>query len=179
MKKILSLVAALSFSVTVFANQTSVTVINGTTTNLFTGGGFITQLILVAPTSTNATGLLYDSPTNAMSYAVGPYTNIISYLTNDATLKQYYYTNYFNVVTTLTNSTTTSPGFTAGNVPETLVDLTNVTAIYTNAYPSYSMGAAGNSVPTIVAPNLSIIRGAWFTNSGAQPFSVTAIWTPR
>lgn len=179
MKKFLIIsLASLVLSLSALANQVSLTVVPATMTNLFTGYGKITSIVLVAPTATNAVGILVDTPTNSITYTSVGYTNLISYITNVVTYPQYFYTNYYGVVTTLTNQTTTSPGQVAG-AAYALVDVTNIVSAFTNSYPLYTMGVAGNLTTVINPANVNIIRGAWFTNSGAQPFSVTLTWTPQ
>lgn len=165
-KLILSTILAIGLSFGAFANTASVTVVPGTMTNLFTGSGKITRIFVTATTSTNAAGLMVDSPTNTTAYTTLPYTNTVSYITN----QPYIWTNYFGVLNTNANS--------SGN-NFVLVDAPNVVGQATNNYISYGLNAAGNSTITVADPNINIVRGAWFTNTGVGTLTVLLQYTQQ
>ena len=134
-KSILSLAITLGLAVSSYGQSTTLSqmVLAGTMTNLSIGPFRVNQIII---TSTNtSTGQLVDSTTNSLVYVLPAYTNTISYLTNSAGLatngsyNQFFYTNYYGVVTYITNST--------GSSPLVQVDVTNnVVSSQTNSLPS-------------------------------------------
>jgi hypothetical protein len=165
-KYILTTIVALGLSFSALADVATVTVIPATYTNLFTGYGRITSMLITATTGTNVTATMYDTPTNSFSYVVPAYTNTISYLTNYPAV----YTNYFGVTTTLTNST--------GGTNYVLVDVPNTVAQTTNNYVSYGLAAPASTTVTVPSPGINMMRGAWITNTSASGImSVTVVFT--
>lgn len=146
-------------------------VLAGTMTNLITGSFNVKTITIV---STNASsGLLVDSFTNSTVYTTAAYTNIIYALTNAfnlATNGQYgdfFYTNYFGVVTTLTNSPGTPGQF-------VLVEITNSVGPQTLSLPSTVVGTGSSTPVTIANLNQNYYRGIWVTNTSATAsFTIT------
>lgn len=134
----------------------SVTVPPGGMSNLVANPCRVSQMVITATTSTNATGLVLDSVIPALSTNTLAYTNTISYGTNLI----WGYTNYFGVITSLTNFA--------------LVDVTN-NVVPTNVfyYPSMPVAAIGNSSSTIANLNQTFVRGIEVTNGGVGNLNVT------
>jgi len=174
MKKILLISLISAVSLISKADTASVNSLPGTMTNIFTGYGVVTTITVTSLTSTNTQGLLVDAPTNSLGYATLAYTNVLSYITNLTTNPggggmQPNYTNYFGVVTTLTNS--------SGNL-FVLVDVTNSVPAASNNWVTYGIGSAGSASTTIPSANINIIRGLWFTNtsSGTGPSTISVTY---
>jgi len=143
------------------------TVPSATFSNLYSGAFKVNQIIVTS--TNNATGLLVDSITNSTTYVLGAYTNTATYLTNAASYavsggpNQYYYTNYYGVVTTVTNTTGTQ---------YIMVDVANTVAASTNTLPSLALSCT--TVPTIInSVQWTAIRGLWFTNTGSSTVTLT------
>lgn len=169
MKKILlTLLLALSIGYIAKAQQTTIsgTVLAGTMTNIYVGPFKITSAIF---TSTNvATGAMIDSNTNLSgTYSTLAYSNVLSYLTNsynlatNLTYSQFYYTNYFGVVTYLTN-------WTSGGIASTnyvLVDVTNSVAAATYNLPTINFSLQANIALNMNPINATFYRGISITNN--------------
>lgn len=140
----------------------SVTVPPAGMSNLVANPCRVAQILITATTSTNATGFMVDANVPQMSTNTTAYTNTISYGTNLI----WGYTNYFGVVTSLTNFA--------------LVDLTN-NVVPTNVfyYPSTPLAAVGNSTATIANINQTFIRGIEITNTGLGNINVTVSYVPQ
>jgi hypothetical protein len=170
-KLIISLAAAIGFAAVAQAQNLafSATVASGGFTQIVSPNMSFKLSQLILTSTNNATGVLVDTPTNSLTYVLGAYTNTISYLTNSAYLatnggyNQFTYTNYYGVVTSLTNATSSS---------YVLVDVTNTVAQSTNNYPSIAV--ACTTVPTTINNlNVTFYRGVWFTNTGSSTVTVS------
>ena len=177
MKKFL---IALALGFTISANAGTFTlsqsVLAGTMTNIYVGPCKLTQIIVNS--TNNATGILVDSSTNTgIVYTTAPFTNTVSYLTNaynlatNGTYSQFFYTNYYGVLTYLTNWN--NPGAsTYGPGPLVQVDVTNSVPATTNTLPL--MYVSCTTVPSIItAPSQYMFRGISFTNTSPNAGTVT------
>lgn len=151
------LILSLSLALAIFATQAATItqfVYPGTMTNvlgIFGGLAKVTQITASATTITNGNIQLVDSYTNLLVYPSQPYTNTVSYATNGL---QVTYTNYFGVVTTVTNFA--------------LIDLTNnVVTPPTNNFPvRASLSVLGGTSVKVDQVNYYFSQGIWATNSG-------------
>lgn len=156
------------------------TVLPGLWTNVLTGPVNVSQIVLIAPVATNASGIFVDSATSNLTYVTLAYTNVISYLTNSMTMTNSYvagqwnpfYTNYWGVPTFLTNSVGTN---------YVLVDCANIVPSQTNSYPALALGVAASSTTVIQNINQNFYRGIWVTNSSSSPgpLTYTVTYTAR
>jgi hypothetical protein len=155
MKKLL-LIAGLAFGLvsSIFGASGSILVNQGSYTNFPTlipySSVKVSQIVIQnANALTNQTFLFFDSPTNTVSFTNATYTNTISYATNYLTT----YTNYYGLITVLTN--------------KALVDVTNnVVNGTTNNYAQYfSIFVPSNTSVTLPGLNQVFQYGIWITNS--------------
>lgn len=159
MKKLIVSLFGAAILLNANADTVSVTLAANAFTNLLTGGGRLTQLVVTATTATNTSAILVDTSTNTMTYVITAYTNTVSYLTNMPA----FYTNYFGVLATLTNSVGTN---------YVLVDVQQAVAQSTNALPSLPVSAPASTSVTIQSPNQNFMRGIWVTNTGSGVINI-------
>jgi hypothetical protein len=149
------------------------TVLAGTMTNFVTGPFKLTELVLAATNSLGTTVIIVDTSTNSTTFTTIAYTNISYNLTNINNLTNqyspFYYTNYYNVITVISN--------TAGSLSQfVIVESTNSVPATTANLPSITMSAS--TVPTVVNNlNQNYYRGIWVTNSSATNATLTLIGT--
>lgn len=158
MKNILiSLVLGVSI-ITASALSVTTVVQPNTMTNLLTGFNQpfkLTQVIITANTN-NASVLMVDSITNALTYTNAAYTNILSYATNYIAT----WTNFYGT----TNSTT--------NIA--LIDITNSVAATTNSYPvRLGIAAVANASAKFDQVNYYFNNGIWATNTSSGIATIT------
>jgi len=129
--------------------------------NLIGQNARVTQVVITAPTATNATLALYDSPNTNTSYVLAGYTNISTYATNLISV----YTNFMGVLNTNTLYT---------NV---LVDYTNNVAASTNSYP-LRLQLTALSGTAAIADNVNYYfgQGVTATNTSTGTATVTLTW---
>lgn len=83
MLKLLVLSLLTGFSLVAQTLFTSVPLTGGTVSNVFSGGGYAIDAIVITSTTTNATTIVfYDSSSTATNYIIGAHTNFLSYSTN-------------------------------------------------------------------------------------------------
>lgn len=168
MKKILLIAlvgAGLLLKVHAQSSTVSLPVTPGTDTNMFNGSALVQNILWTstAGSGTNSFITLVDSPTNSLVYVQPAITNIYSYGTNVVTT----YTNYYGVVTSLTNFS--------------LIDTTNIIAASTNSYKTITVAAPGGTSVYVNNPNWIVQYGLWATNTGAatQSGTITVTYQPR
>lgn len=157
--KIISAVILTGFCLSLHAAQTSFVVLPSVMTNaptLLAGPAKVTQFTLTSTSTNIATVKVYDTPTNSTTFTVGPYSNIVSYVTNYITT----WTNYYGATNSLTNLA--------------LIDITNSTAQVTNAY-NVELVATAPTNSTVIYNNLGAVfqYGIWVTNVGAGSAIIT------
>ena len=152
------------YAIKVGAFTQSVTVANGTMTNVwlsFNQPTYVKQIIITSTTATNAVAQVVDTSTNLLTYTVSAYTNVLSYATNWNTT----WTNFYGNVQTN---------------PEPIVALidyaTNAVPSTTNSYPYMSIGAAANTTYKLDQVNYYFRNGIWVTNIGSSPFIFTIVY---
>lgn len=161
MKKLItvvSLIGAIAFSS--FAESTSTNINPGQffpLMSLKNGSASVKQIIITSTTATNSIIWFMDTSTNLPYRIIPPYTNTVSFLTNQITS----YTNYFNVVNTYTN----------------LVQLdatNNLVPLATNAIqPTVIAGSAASASTSFGGVNYNFHTGCWITNAGSGAAAVT------
>lgn len=157
----LAAIGLLLASSSAMASFTQTTTVTGAAmVNLLTlvnGSAKVSQVTIQASTATNTAVILYDCPTNALTYVNPAYTNRASYATNLITGPL---TNYYGGVFYQTNMA--------------LVDVTNnVVASTTNSYNSFGFSSTASTSTTYSSLNLYFEHGLWVTNTTAG----TAVFT--
>ena len=164
-KYIISVLASVGLAAS--AASLTTTVQPGTMTNLlvgFNGSAYVTQVILGA-NSTNASVLIYDTPTNNWTFVTSAYTNTLRYSTN-------YYTYYTNIYGATQYSYTNNA----------LIDITNnLVPAATNNYPLRLAGATLAGTTTTYGFSTSggayfFDNGIWATNNGLGVDTITIIY---
>ena len=152
-----------------FGYSVTTTVVPGSMTNLlaaYPSGNptKVTQIIVSAPTATNAAALLYDTPTNRVTYVTAAYTNTVSYLTNLPVI----YTNYFGLLATNADITGTN---------WVLFDNTNnVVAANTNSYPIRAGVSVLANSQNVVNGNYLFLYDPWATNISSGNITITLVF---
>jgi hypothetical protein len=163
-KKLILLVAAMVLAANVsHAITTTLIIPPGVMTNLLsvTNGTLkITQIIATSTTTTNASALFVDAPTNALTYTTPAFTNRLSYGTNYITT----WTNYYGVVVSTTNID--------------LIDTTNTVAAATNNWPQrLTVSALAGTSTVFSGVNYYFMFGCWVTNTTVSaPISITVTY---
>lgn len=154
---IISLLAALAFSAS--AVTLSQTIASGVMTNIIgmAGGPVrVTQVILVASTTNNASLQFVDTTTNWLLFTNSAYTNILSYGTNYVQT----WTNYYGATNSVTNLA--------------YYDVTNSVAGTTNNLPiRISITAPTNGTSRFDNVNYYFVQGLWVTNNSTNPATLT------
>lgn len=133
-----------------------------TASNLLAAPVRVTQIIYTSTNNNTAGFNIIDAPSTTLTNLVAPYTNYTIYQTNLMT----FYTNFFGVINTNTNTV--------------LVYLTNSSTLITNTYPVKFTGLAGTNVQQIVQ-NVSYFfeNGVTITNTGAGLFTIQLTYQQR
>lgn len=136
----------------------------GSWTNVPTvvGGSFVLLSAQVTSAANNQAYLtIYDAPGTNITWSVGAYSNITSYVTNYYTM----WTNYYGVT-----------NYSGTNIA--LIDITNSVAAVTNVYPViYTWAAPTNATTTFSSLNTRFLRGAYVTNTGAASLTLSFTYT--
>jgi hypothetical protein len=162
MKKLTYLIAGMLTVATISSSAVTIssTLAIGTMTNLlsvYNGSAKVIQIAVTASTSTNAAVMLYDCPSNILTYINPAYTNTISYGTNYISS----WTNFYGVVQSWTNTA--------------LYDVTNNLVLSTtNSYPArLSAATLANTTTYYNNQNYYFNQGVWATNTGPGVVTVT------
>lgn len=160
-KYIISLLTGLllSTAIKVSAATATLTITNGTMTNLVTlinGSLKVTQFVLTSAGTNYGTVSVYDTYTNRFFYTNSAYSNILTYATNYVSV----WTNYYGVTNTVTNG-------------GSLIDVTNSVAGTTNTFPIRMVVSVGtNATTTVNNPGIIFNDGMWITNGSGSILSL-------
>ena len=145
------------------ADSSTKVVNSGTMTNLLTGfnNPISVQYILISAATSNASVLIYDTPTNALTYVNPAYTNTLSYATNYNTT----WTNFYGVV-----QTNYAP------IVALIDNTNNVVAATTNSYPLRAGVAALVGTSVQYSGNFNFNNGIWATNTSGGQATVTIVY---
>lgn len=165
MKKILlSIGLALGlFTFSASAVNSTQTLAAGGYTNmptLLSNGVNVIAFTLTSAANNTATITVYDAPFTNISYTVGSYSNILSYVTNYITT----WTNYYGYTNSITN--------------RAIVDYTNFVAGVTNTYPiMYVLTCPTNSTVQFNNLNTRFQYGVYVTNTAGGAATLTLQYT--
>lgn len=147
--------------ITASANSVTTVVNPGVFTNLLSGfnQSVLVKQVVISANSTNASALLIDTSTNALTYTNAAYTNTISYATNYIST----WTNYYGVAQSYTNLQ--------------LVDVSNPVPITTNSYPvRLGVACVAGSTAKYDQVNYYFNRGIWATNTSSGIATITIVY---
>lgn len=162
-KYIISALVGLGLAFGVNAATTTLTITNGTMTNvtsLINGSLKVTQFVLTSSGTNYGTVSIYDTYTNKFLYTNAAYTNILTYATNYISV----WTNYYGVTNTVTNS-------------GSLIDVTNLVSGTTNSFPLRAVISTGtNASTTVNNPGIYFNDGIWVTNGSGSVLSLVVTY---
>lgn len=161
-KLILTGLFAIGLAFASHARTVSVSIPPGGITNILNTSVAVQQIILSAPTATNTSVTLVDSPTNVTTFVQLGFTNTLSYATNIVNS----YTNFWGTLTQVTN-------FNA------LVDVPVAVPQTTNAYPVRIGNAAALASTSTKFDNVNYYfnSGVTITNTSSGNATVSITYT--